>query len=204
MAKEKMKYETNKDPRFQLFPAQRRKIVLEKITANVKDNNANLVFTLCMPLTGQSLLGFPAFLGPAYEDVNKEGSLTSVASLGKFELPGLTLEFYRTEEAKKRIIHMVDKTLYHFVISREKEGDTFTTVLRFRVRMEETKARLCWWHDFRGTDQWIDFTPTADALKESDDAQMSLADDRKSEEDEDEESSGFPTQTQERARAVAD
>jgi hypothetical protein len=178
----KIKYENNKDPRFQMFPAQRRKITLEKMTANVKDNNANLVFAFSMPLTGQSLIGFPAFIKSSYEDVEGEGSFTNDASLGAFELTGITLEFFRNADNKKKLIGMVGKTLFKFHVVRVKDGDTLVTTLTFRVRMEETKSRLEWWHDMRGVDQWIEFTPTADAVKEADDSQMAFSDDDKDEE----------------------
>jgi hypothetical protein len=183
----KIKYENNKDPRFQMFPAQRRKITLEKMTANVKDNNANLVFALSMPLTGESLIGFPHFIKSSYEDVEGEGSFTSDASLGDFELPGISLDFFRTAEIKKRLIGMVGKTLFRFHVTRFKDGETFVTVLRFRVRMEETVERLEWWHNTRGTPQFIEFCPTADAVKEADDRQMAFKDGKDAEETEDDE-----------------
>jgi len=199
-------YENNKDIRFQMFPGQRRKIVLEKLVCNTKKNNPNSVFTLRMPLTGQPLIGFPSFISSAYNAVEPEGSYTTSATLGDFELPGMTLEFFRNEDSKKRLLGMTGKTLFKFHVEREKDGDAYITVLRFSVRTEETVARLRWWHDMSGTDQWVDFVPTADALKESDDRQMSLADDVNQEDDgeDDETDDDMPEQDDERADAVSE
>lgn len=195
-----------KDIRFTFFPAKRRKVILEKMTANEKDNNPNLVFSFCMPLTGEPMLGLPEFIQPAYEAVNKEGSLVPDAGLGAFELSGMTIEFFRTEEHKKRMLGLPNKSLMSFSVEREKDGDTFKTVLRFKVRIEESKARLLFWHDQRGVAMWADFTPAADSLKEEDDNQMSFeeqASKAKGGEDEEDDGEGMPHQTKERSDAVS-
>lgn len=193
-----------KDIRYTFFPAQRRKLVLEKMVANEKDNNPNLVFSFCMPLTGEPMVGLPDFIQPAYEAVNREGSLVPEAGLGKFELSGLTVEFFRTMEHKKKMLSCVNKTLMDFSIEREKDGDTFKTVLRFKMRVEETKPRLLFWHDLRGVNMYAEFTPCADALKEESDDQMSFEEQAERERNEDDESDGMPHQTKERAAAVAE
>lgn len=196
-----IKYEHNsKDIRFSFFPGQRRKVVLEKMISNEKDNNPNLTFSFRMPITGEPFVGFPSFLATAYEAVNKEGSLVPEAGLGKFELNGMTVEFFRTEGHKKRMIGFTNKTLFDFNVERDKEGDTFITVLRFKMRVEETKARLLFWHDLRGVNMYADFVPSADALKEGDDSQMTFeeqASKERGEEDDD-----MPHQDAERAQAV--
>lgn len=195
-------YERNeKDIRFEFFPGKRRKIVLEKLTANEKDNNPNLIFGFAMPLTGQPLGGFPAFLSSGYEAVNKEGSLVVEAPLGEFELPGMTIEFFRTEDNQKRMLQIVNRALFKFIVQREKDGDSFITVLRFKIRLEETKPRLLFWHDIRGVDMWADFVPCADAVKEADDDQMSFEEKALKEKGQEDE---IHHQTPERARAVAE
>jgi len=200
-----IKFERNeKDIRFSFFPAKRRKIVLEKMTANEKDNNPNLVFSFCMPLTGEPLVGIPEFVQPAYEAVNTEGSLVPSAGLGKFELVGMTVEFFRNEANRKRMICMVNKSLFDFTVEKDKDGDTFITVMRFKIRVEETKARLLFWHDLRGVTMWMEATPCADAVKEADDQQMTFEEQAAHEhaEDEEEDSEEMPRQTPERAAAV--
>jgi len=191
----------SKDIRHTFFPSQRRKLALEKMTANEKDNNPNLVFGFCMPLTGEPMIGLPDFIQPAYEAVNKEGSLVPDAGLGKFELSGMTIEFFRTSEHKKRMIGFVNKALMDFSIEREKDGDTFKTVLRFKVRVEETKARLLFWHGQRGVAMYADFTPCADAVKEADDNQMSF-EEQAAKESAQEDDDSTPRQTPQRAASV--
>ncbi len=207
MSRDGVKYEHNKDIRFSFFPGKRRKVVLEKMTANEKDNNPNLIFGFRMPITGEPMTGLPDFMRPAYEAVNQEDSLVPAAGLGDFELSGLTLEFFHNQpDGSKRMIMMTNKSLFKFSVEREKDGDSFITVLRFKVRVEETRARLLFWHDKRGVPIWADFTPTADAVREADDNQMSFeeqASGSQTEEDEDEhEESDMPHQTSERANAV--
>lgn len=200
----KVKYEESKDIRFSFFPRGRRKLVLEKMTANEKDNNPNLVFGFCLPLTGEPMVGLPDFIQPAYEAVDKEGSLVPDAGLGGFELSGMTIEFYRTEDHKKRMIGFVNKSLMSFSVEREKDGDTYKTVLRFKIRVEESKSRLLFWHDQRGVNMYAEFTPCDDALKEADDNQMSFEEQAaKSQNTEDDEEGDIPEQTEERAEAVA-
>jgi len=207
VSRDGVKYEHNKDVRFSFFPGKRRKVVLEKMTANEKDNNPNLIFGFRMPITGESMVGLPDFIRPAYEAVNQESSLVPDAGLGDFELAGMTLEFFHNQpDGSKRMIMMTNKSLFKFSIEREKDGDSFITLMRFKVRVEETRARLLFWHDKRGVTVWADFTPTADATREADDNQMSFEDEAgKShhEEDEDErEESDMPHQTEDRAKAV--
>jgi hypothetical protein len=199
-----IKYEHNdRDIRYEFFPAQRRKVILEKLTANEKDNNPNLIYQFRMPITGEAFLGFPAFLGTAYEAVNKEGSLVSEAPLGDFELPGLTIEFFRTAEHKKRMLGLVNKSLFKFIVQKEKDGDSFITVLRFKIRVEETKARLLFWHDLRGIPMYAKFTPCADAVKEADDSQMSF-EEAAGKQHTDTGDDDMPRQDPERAKAVAE
>jgi len=148
-----------------------------------------------MPLTGEPLLGIPEFIEPAYEAVNTEGSLVPKAGLGNFELAGMTIEFFRNETNVKKMLMMVNKALFDFSIERDKEGDTFITVMRFKIRVEETKGRLLFWHDVRGVTMWMEATPCADAVKEADDNQMSFEEQaaKARHEDEDEEESQPPT-----------
>lgn len=181
-----VKYEHNeKDIRFSFFPGQRRKIILEHMTANEKDNNPNLLFSFRMPITGEPLVGFPAFLGPAYEAVNKEESLVPEAPLNSnFELVGMTIECYRTMDGQKRVILFSNKSLLKFVVQKEKDGDSYVTVVRFKIRVEETKARLLFWHALRGVNMYADFTPAADTVKEADDNQMSFEEEAGKEQEE--------------------
>jgi hypothetical protein len=209
MSRDGVKYEHNKDIRFSFFPGKRRKVVLEKMTANEKDNNPNLIFGFRMPITGEPMIGLPEFIQSAYEAVNKEDSLVAEAGLRDFELAGMTLEFFHNQpDGSKRMIMMTNKSLFKFSIEREKDGDSFITIMRFKVRVEETRARLLFWHDKRGVTIWADFTPTADATREADDNQMSFEDQAaKAREDSDEgdderEETEMPQQTPERARAV--
>lgn len=174
----KPQYDDSKDFRFQFFQRNRRKITLEGIAAqmNGKQDDRKIVFKCCLPITGQKLTGLPAFLKPAFEAIEKEGSLVSEAPLGDFKLEGMTVEYFPQEDSDKasRIGLVTNKTLYDFVVNRQKEGDCEITVLHFKYRTKESIGAYGFWCKHGGNAIWADFTPTEGALKEADDRQMSL------------------------------
>lgn len=171
----KPQYDNSKDLRFQFFQRNRRKIILEGIAAqmNGKQDDRKIVFKVCLPITGQPLTGLPEFLKTAFEAIEKEGSLVSEAPLGDFKLEGMTLEYFPHEDSPKsdRCGLLTNKTFYDFIVQRDKDDGT---VLRFKYRTKETIGAYAFWVKNGGMPLYVDFTPTADALKEPDDRQMSL------------------------------
>lgn len=198
----KIKYEDAKDFRFQFFPGQRRQITLEGVTAqcNKKGDDRKIVFHVMMPLTGQPLIGFPGFLQPAWEATEKEASAVTESRMKDFTLEGMKIEFFSQFESKKNIVKLGNKTFYDFVVDREPDGDNYVTVLRFKYRVQETIGAYGFWVKHGFNKVWADFIPDENATKEGDDQQMTLGQGKN---DDDEEDSGMPHQSKERAADVA-
>lgn len=163
--------------RYEFFPTQRRKIQLYKpplLQCNAKADDRKMVFNVKMFLTGQSLIGFPAFLQAAYESVEKEGSQVSCSTLDGLSLEGLDLAMFSNEDDKKHFVHLVNKNLYDFTVEREEVEDDVLTILCFKFRTKENKGAFMLWHNHAKTDIWLEATPNSSAIKETDEQQMAL------------------------------
>ncbi len=171
-----IKYERNNDVRYQFFPAQRRLVMLEGVTAqcNKKGDDRKIVFHVVMPLTGHPLLGFPGFLQPAWEAAEKEASAVTESRMKDFTLEGMKIEYFSQFESKKYMGMHDNKTLYDFVVDREAEGESYVTSLRFKYRVQETTGAYAFWVKHGFNEIWADFIPVNGALKEGDDSQMAL------------------------------
>lgn len=119
-----------KDPRDSFFPRYRRKVKLENWIPKMNGEEEKRVrFNFSMPITGEEFNGFPDFLKAGFEAVEKADSGGVFTS--DTILEGMALEYFDVPTAKEKVQRAIGVTLQGFELHREKEGDSYVTVLRF-------------------------------------------------------------------------
>lgn len=189
----------NDNPRYQFFPGKKRQVVLQGWAPKRNtENEKRVLFKFKMPITGQSFVGFPDFLNEGHHAVEKENSGGVFTS--ETILEGMALEFFDTDKSNERIQRAAGVTLQGFELSREKEGESYVTVLRFEYNVPWHKSLWKFIDTYWGMTLWCDFEPSPDFVPTQDEeGQKQL---RLNGKDEDED--GMPHQTKERARSVAE
>lgn len=186
----------NPDPRWQFFPAKKRQVILESWTPkkNTEDEK-RVLLKFKMPITGQDFQGFPEFLSEGFNAVEKE------RSGGTFEsdtnLEQMALDYYDTDKSVDKVQRASGVTLQGFTLSREKDGESYVTVLRYHYNVPWWRGIWKFLDVYWGMTLWCDFVPSPDYVPQQDEkntGQMNLGE--KTEE--------IPHQTPERARAVAE
>lgn len=118
------------DPRFQFFPRQKRSVILESWTPKKNtEHERRVMFKFKMPITGQNIIGFPDFLNEGLHAVEKErpgGIFTSDTRLA-----GMALQYFDTDESPEIVTRATGVELQGLELSREKEGESDVTALRF-------------------------------------------------------------------------
>lgn len=192
------------DPRNQFFPGKKRQVVLQSWSPKKNtENEKRVLFKFKMPITGQPFTGFPAFLQEGYQAVEKEGS--GGVFVSESILEAMALEFFDTDKSPECIQRASGVTLQAFELSREKEGESYVTVLRFEYNVPWNKALWTFINKYWGMTLWCDFeaspdfTPTQD---EEGEKQMRLGENKKGRGQKDDEDEDEPRQTKERAEAV--
>lgn len=187
------------DPRNSFFPGKRRQVVLENWSPKRNtEGEKRVLFKFKMPITGQPITGFPDFLNEGFHAVEKErsgGVFTSDA-----ELEAIALEYFDTEDSPEPVTRVVGVTLQGLTLQREKEGESYVTVLRYHYNVPWWKGLWKFVDTYWGKTLYSNFTASADFVPDQDGdrtKQMKLGD-----KNEDEESDGMPHQTKERAAAV--
>lgn len=149
------------DPRLQFFPGKRRQVVLENWSPkkNTEDER-RVLFKFKMPITGQPLGGLPEFLNEGFHAVEKERSGGVFTS--DIELEGMALEYFDTAESPERITRASGVGLQGLTLSREKEGESYVTVLRFHYTVPWFKGLWKFVDGYWGKTLWCDFVASAD------------------------------------------
>ncbi|HEV7674364.1 MAG TPA: hypothetical protein VGQ12_07530 [Candidatus Angelobacter sp.] len=187
------------DPRNSFFPGKKRQVTLENWSPKRNtEGERRILFKFKMPITGQPLTGFPDFLNEGFHAVEKErsgGVFTSDS-----ELEAMAIEYFDTADSPEKITRAVGVTLQGLTLQREKEGESYVTVLRYHYTVPWFKGLWRFVDTYWGKELFCDFTPSADYVPDQDGdrtKQMKLGD-----KNEDEEGDGMPHQTKERAAAV--
>jgi len=199
------------DIRFQFFPAKKRAIILESWSP--KKNNENekrVLFKFKLPITGESFEGFPEFLTEGFHAVEKERGSGTFSS--DIILEQMSMDFYDTDTSAEKVQRATGLTLQKFELSREKEKDSYVTVLRLEYNVPWFKGLWRFVDRYWGCKLWCDFVPSPDFHPIQDEKpplQMRIGDQPEPETEEDNEDdseSSLPEdeQTEERAEAVAD
>lgn len=193
MAKQNSK--ANSDPRWAFFPGKKRMVILESWTPKRNtENEKRILFRFKMPITGQSITGFPEFLNEGFHAVEKEGS-GGGSFTSNTELEQMAVEYFDTDKSTDRVQRAAGVTLQGFELSREKDGESYVTVLRFHYNVPWFKGLWKFIDTYWGMKLWADFVPSPDFEPEQEEGgkkQMRLGDD-----------AAIPPQTKERADAVA-
>jgi hypothetical protein len=192
------KAKPNNDPRYQFFPGKKRQVTLQSWAPKRNtENEKRVLFKFKMPITGQSFVGFPEFLTEGHHAVEKEGSGGVFGS--DVILEAMALDFYATDKSPDKVQRAAGLTLQGFELSREKEGDSYATVLRFEYNVPWHKNLWRFIDTYWGMTLWVDFEPSPDYVPSQDDEtgkQMRLGD------KDEEKGDGMPHQTKERGAAV--
>jgi len=162
----------------QFFPGVRRKIELADWVPLLNEQDERRIrFDLVMPLTGQSYAGMPSFVGPAYEQMEKEGSAIKDSDL-LTAIEDVTLEFYATDQSgplevewgvglneaeaeqreRKRKLLLTHCTLRNFKLIRVKRGEDQEVALKFSITTRSTRGLAAWAHDYNGKTMWGEFS----------------------------------------------
>lgn len=151
----------NTDPRDQFFPGQRRQVQLERwIPKRNAENEKRVQFKFKMTITGDSFAGFPDFLLEGYHAVEKERSGGTYTSDQVLE--AMALEYFETPKGKECIQRAVGVTVQGLKLSREKEGDSYVTVLRYHYHVPWFRGIWKFIDKFWGMTLFCDFTPSPD------------------------------------------
>ncbi len=185
------------DPRNSFFPGKRRQVTLEGWSPKRNtEGERRILFKFTMPITGQPLTGFPDFLNEGFHAVEKErsgGVFTSDA-----ELEAMAVEYFDTEDSPGTVQRATGVSLQGLTLQREKEGESYVTVLRYHYTVPWFKGLWKFVDTYWGKTLYTNFTPSADYVPDQDGdrtKQMKLGDEAEEEED-------TPRQTPERAASV--
>lgn len=185
---------TENDPRWSFFPGKKRQVVLESWSPKKNtENERRILFKFKMPITGQPLVGFPEFLNEGFHAVEKERSGGVFTS--DTELPGMAIDYYDTPDSAGVVTKAVGVELQGLTLSREKEGETYVTVLRYHYTVPWFKGLWKFVDTYWSKTLFCDFVPSADYVPDQDGdrtKQMKLG----------EEGDDMPQKTAERRRAV--
>lgn len=160
-------------PQPQFFPGSKRKIVLEGWTPLMNAQDEKRVrFDFDMPLTGETFTGMPAFVGSAFESMNKEDSVEKNSTL-EIELEGITIEAFATETSARRHNLLTATTLRKFYLERDGEGMVH---LHFSTTVRRDEELVSWAHKYEGATMWLRFEATQPSLTApaKDEKQMKL------------------------------
>lgn len=178
----------------QFFPGVRRKIELADWVPLLNEQDERRIrFDLVMPLTGQSYAGMPSFVGPAYEQMEKEGSAIKDSDL-LTAIEDVTLEFYATDQSgplevewgvglneaeaeqreRKRKLLLTHCTLRNFKLIRVKRGEDQEVALKFSITTRSTRGLAAWAHDYNGKTMWGVFSIDPSPGQTTIDTQASL------------------------------
>lgn len=163
------------EPREQFFPAYRRRLKLEgwKPKLNTQSEK-RVMFHFCMPITGEPFEGFPAFLSRGFEAVEKTDS--SGVFKSDIILEGMALEYFDTDKSKERIQRAIGVTLQGLELSRERDGESYITVLRFEYTVPWFKGLWKFLDTYWGMDLFCEFEASSDWSPEHEPTeQMKLA-----------------------------
>jgi hypothetical protein len=161
-------------PQPSFFPNAKRRITLDGWTPLMNSQDEKRVrFDFDMPLTGESFLGMPGFIGGAFESMNKEDSVEKKSTL-ELELEGITVEFFATDKSPRRHNMLTATTLRSFYLERDGEG---LVHLHFSITVRRDEDLVIWAHKYEGATMWIEFTATQPSLvAPKDEKQMKLGD----------------------------
>ena len=168
----------NPDPRFQFFPAKKRLVIMESWSPKRNtENEKRILIKFKMPITGQDLRGFPEFLNEGLHAVDKESS--GGLYLSDVELEQMAVEYFDTDKSSDKVQRASGVTLQGFELSREKEGESYVTVLRYHYNVPWWRGIWKFLDTYWGMKVWCDFVPSPDYVPEQDEQggkQMHLAD----------------------------
>lgn len=151
--------EFREQPKF--FPGAKRRAMLEAWTPLMNAQDEKRVrFDFAMPLTGETFNGMPAFVGSAFESMNKEDSVEKKSTLD-IELEGITIEMFATDKSPRRHNMLTAATLRSFSLERDGEGMVH---LHFSTTVKRDEDLAVWAHKYEGATMWIEFTATQPSL----------------------------------------
>lgn len=162
----------------EFFPGQRRKLeIADWQPLRNEQDEKRIRFDLLMPLTGQSYVAMPLFLGPSYEQMEKEGSAVKDTDI-LTQIEDVTLELYATDQSgplevdwgigldeaeaeardRKRKLLLTRCTLRNFKIVRVKRGEDNLVAVKFSVTTRSTRGLAAWAHEYNGKTLWCEFS----------------------------------------------
>ena len=161
------KDKTEADPRLQFFPGRRRQVVLEGwIPKRNSENEKRILFKIKMPITGQELIGFPQFLNEGFHAVEKENSGGVFTS--DTELEAMAIDYTDSTDGRETVTRANGVTLQGFTLSREKEGESYVTVLRYHYNVTWFRGLWKFVDTYWGKTLYCDFLPSPDWKPEHD------------------------------------
>lgn len=162
----------------EFFPGQRRKLeIADWQPLRNEQDEKRIRFDLLMPLTGQSYVAMPLFLGPSYEQMEKEGSAVKDTDI-LTQIEDVTLELYATDQSgplevdwgigldeaeaeardRKRKLLLTRCTLRNFKLVRVKRGEDNLVAVKFSVTTRSTRGLAAWAHEYNGKTLWCEFS----------------------------------------------
>lgn len=153
------------EPREQFFAGARRQVQLEGWSPKRNTENEKRVkFKFKMTITGDAFAGFPAFLLEGYHAVEKENAGGTYTSDQVLE--AMALEYFELPKSKETVQRALGVTMQGFELSREKEGESYVTVLRYHYHVPWFRGIWKFIDKYWGMTLFCDFTPSPDYTPE--------------------------------------
>jgi len=191
----------SRPPKQVFFGGSRRKLkILSAAFKCSSEDEQRMLVDFEMPLTGQPVTGFPAFVAEAFEAIDKEDS-TCTNWECKVEVEGMTAEFFDLDKSPERLEMLSAATLRKFHLTRRAEGSSFIVVLGFNTTVPRSEDLCCFLHRYYRKHVYAKFDTTSMRISFNPD-NAKPADEADDEDGEGKQASLIPHQTKERARAV--
>ena len=140
-----------------LFGGHRRKLELESWQVlRSKAGEKRLKMEMRMPLSGESLIAMPDWVGNTYEVMIKDGSAPRRGPLDRY-LEGMTFEVFPTEKHRSRALSLTGVTIKNLCVDRDGEEDTAEVSLRFVLYSPGNVQGRDWAWDLIGGSFWGTF-----------------------------------------------
>jgi hypothetical protein len=177
---------------FNFFPEQRRKLELTSWQELMNAQSEKRIrLDLQMPLTNQTLLGMPDFIGRGFEIMEREDSHEKQIPID-VELENVHFEAFSTDVCKKAIpieslglnlddekkqltrsyLKFSSSTIRNFKLVRIKDG----VALEFNITVKSDAGLCLWAHHYHGATFWGVFSEAQLVVPKKDENQMELGD----------------------------
>jgi hypothetical protein len=160
------------------FGGNRRKCELEhwEVLPGRGDGEKRIKMDVRMPLSDESLVAMPDWIGNTFEATIKDDSAQRRGILDRF-MEGMTIEVFSTEKNRSRALCLTSTTVKNLCIERAGEEDESDVFLHFVVYSPANVQARDWAWDLVGKTFWasfeysqteMDFNGTADADEDPD------------------------------------